>query len=76
MTDSDEKFISEPIEMLEAEPGGEPVRFSWRGSEHTITNIDRAWQDYGHSAATHKNALCTGNSVLDGTCCFLTSGLL
>lgn len=50
------EFISEEIEMLEASEGGAPVRFHWRGEEHTITKTIREWQDWGHSAGTFKKS--------------------
>jgi hypothetical protein len=53
---TESRFVSEKIKMLESGDAGEPVRFHWRQMEHRVIQVLSVWQDFDYPVGvTHKN---------------------
>ena len=44
------EFVSEPIEVTTEGETQKPARFTWRGDEYVITELETIWQDWGYAA--------------------------
>lgn len=54
MTASEEKFISEEIEVRRDSDSLKPISFVWQEQEHQIREVIAVWPDYGFSAGAPK----------------------